>query len=350
MRLATLLVPLALATAVNGAFAQAPGAPADDRVARYAEASRQARAGQIERALESFDALARDFPAWVPASRGLGLVAASAGEELAETWRGRLRERVRRLRRDIAASVALAVLEKAAGHREEAHRLLLTAVTAGARSPLLVPLLLETSEDPAGLAGWFALRASVLPGDSAFEAMRARLLLAEGRTAEADRIVRASLQRHPDDPELLSLGARIARAKGDLSAACERAGLAAGLLPPVEVPEIRIPRRLWLARALIACGRTEPARGLLAGLGPMATPPGSPVPAEGAAVVRAELELATGEPVKALARLPQAPAADPFWSEAARAVRLEALAAIGAGYGEEGRTLPREPLPAGLAP
>ncbi|UCF69089.1 MAG: hypothetical protein JSV80_07340, partial [Acidobacteriota bacterium] len=293
-----------LMASVSGVGAQGPR---EQLVERYVQACRLARAGSLQPALEQFDALARENPAWIPAHRALALTALAAGGAVEERWRADFSARVRRLRRDVGASVGLAVLLRARGEKAQAHQLLLSSVMAGARSTLLVPLLVDTSADPNGLGSWFALRAGVLPIDPAFATMRARLLLDSGQIAQARRVIDEALEQSPDYAGLLALRAELLTAAGAEAAACEPAALASGLLlNVVAVPEIRIPRRLALTRSFIACDRLDEARTMLASVGPAVSPPGERDPVALVRVVRAELALARGELLEALTLLPAA--------------------------------------------
>ncbi len=302
---------------------------AGDVNTRYAAALRSHAAGHTEQALEELSALAQEVPASVPVHRALALVALECGEDRATQWKTRLWRRLRRTRRDVGASVGRAVLLQAEGRRSQAHNLLLSALTSGARHPLLVPLLVETSPDRRGLAGWMAARARVLPRDSAFAALRVRYLFAIGQAREAGRLLESSLLVYPQDPDLLSLGADWARANGAEREAARLAALATGLLARTsEVPEVMVPRRLKLARALIAGARLDQARALLGALGPLVSINDPHAFEAGRLVVEGELALARDEPFRALALLRQARPLPPAWSEAALSVESRAWASL----------------------
>jgi len=311
----------------------APAAAQDLTAAAYASALSQAEAGQWPEALAELGELAEAVPASVPVHRALALTALAAGEETASEWSGRFHQRLRRSRRDVGASVGRAILLAAEDRVREAHSLLSSATLSGARHPLLVPLLIETSPDPDGLPDWARRRARALGDDPDFEAFRVRILMETGRTDQAAAIVENTLKRHPQNGDLLALSTLISWASGREQRACEQATLALGFLDDrAEVPDVRVPRRAWLARALIACGRTGDAQTVISSMSPVTVPPGADRLEPVLRAVTAELALAQGRLVESLtisrsreiAPPPPAP-----WDETLRSITVRARAAAG---------------------
>ncbi len=311
-------VLLAILLAIAGALAPVRAAvPAQtDAADAYLRALALARDGDSRAAIALLEELARATPASVPVHRDLARFVLAAGDGKAirdlrrEMWR-----RLRRTARDVGANVAMAILEDARGRRAAAHRHLLTALTAGCRDPLLVPLLLATSPSPDGLLTWMARRRAVIPGDAPFRALEARALLARGRLSAARRLLDEGLRRDPEHPDLLALRAELLRAEGREARACEMAQVALGFLAARrDVPETRVPLRLVLSRILAACGRPADAEAVLAGLGPLLSPPGAAPLDPLADLGRAEVALAGGDPLRGLALVRFRPR-DPAWIE-----------------------------------
>ncbi len=310
--LLAVLLPLLAAPAPAGAAAPVHAGPGDD----YLRALQLLRQGDAPGAIAILERLAGATPASVPVHRDLArLVLASRDDAAVRDLRREMRRRLRRTSRDVGANVAMAILEQARGRKAAAHRHLLTALTAGCRDPLLVPLLLETSPSPDGLLAWMARRRAVIPGDSAFRALEARALLARGRLPAARDLLEEGLRRDPEHPDLLALRAELFRAEGRETRACEMAQVALGFLATrQDVPETRVPLRLVLARILAACGRPADAEAVLAGLGPLLSPPGTAPLDPLADLGRAEVALAAGDPLRALALVRFLPR-DPGWIE-----------------------------------
>jgi tetratricopeptide (TPR) repeat protein len=299
---------------------------------RYEAAIARANQGQLDEALEELGSLAETVPASVPVHRAIALTALAAGEEAAADWSEQFRQRLRRSRRDVGASVGRAILLADQGRDREAHSLLTSAIFAGARHPLLLPVLLETSPDPEGLSHWARRRARALGDDPDFEALRIRLLMQLGKSQEALEVVESTLEDHPQMGDLLALHATLSWAAGDERTACEEAALAIGFLDDGnEVAGLRVPRRAHLARALISCGRHGDAQTVLGGLGALVTPPGADPLEPLARAVSAELSLAQGRLVEAIAmarREGPEPAPAP-WDETLRSIAVRARARAG---------------------
>lgn len=310
-----------------------PAAAQDVTATAYASALARAEAGQWPEALDELGDLAEAVPASVPVHRALALTALAAGEETASEWNDRFYQRLRRSRRDVGASVGRAILLAAEDRVREAHSLLSSAILSGARHPLLVPLLIETSPDPGGLPDWARRRARALGDDPDFEAFRVRILMETGRTDQAAEIVEDTFKRHPQNGDLLALSTLISWASGRERRACEQATLALGFLDDrEEVPDVRVPRRAWLARALVACGRTGDAQTVISSMSPLAVPPGAARLEPVLRAVTAELALAQGRLVESLtvARERDVPAPPPApWDETLRSVTVRARAAAG---------------------
>ncbi len=321
---------------------------ADDSTARYVEAIHLHNAGKPDAALEALEQLASEVPASIPVHRALALVALERGKEQTAAVKTKLWRRLRRTRRDVGASVGRAIILNAEGRKREAHTLLISALTCGARHPLLVALLAETSYDPAGFTKWLDARARALGRDSAFAALRVRYLLSQDQTQKAQALLKTSIARYPQDPDLLALHAEWLRADGRANLAARQAALAVGLLAGRHtVPELRVPRRLKLARALIAGGELGEARALLGALGPLASLEGDRAFEPVRHVVEAELALALHEPLRAIALLENAHALPPDWQEAARSIRARARVSTGLGPAED--TASETTLPRGMA-
>ncbi|GAB4222420.1 MAG: hypothetical protein Kow0062_19700 [Acidobacteriota bacterium] len=342
---APIVLALALASAAHAAVDDAMLAT------RYVEAARLVRDGAPERGLAILEKLAEERRDSVAVHRAIALLALDLDQ--ADAWRRTFRARVRRTARDVGAGVGLAILERARGRRSEAHRLLLTVLSADGRDPLLAPLLLDTTDNRAGLLSWMKRRQAVLPHDPDFAALRARMLLAVGRVREAREVVETAISRDPEHPDLLLLGGRIAWASGDSRRACEAARIAGGFLAGSnEVPELRVPRRTALVRLLTSCGALEEAQAVLAATGPrLGIGVGRDLERR-FALARAELRLAARRPLEALALLGSAGDGDPdagrdlvewAWSVRARALALAGTPAPALFRAVTG------PLPGGLA-
>ncbi len=323
-------------------------AAAEGNAGQYAEALRAHLAGDTERALAELERLAGESPADVPVHRAIALLAIDAGEDTTKDWNNRFWRRLRRTRRDVGASVGRAILLAHGGRRREAHSLLTSALTSGARHPLLAPHLVETSSDPAGLGRFLAARARVLGRDAPFAALRVRVLYEIGDIAAAGSLLEDAIERYPEHPDLLALHAMWLRAAGRERHAGEQASHALGLLGLEEtVPELRIARRLGIARALAAAGLVDDADKVLRTLGPiLALGPERQALREGRRVVAAEIALANNEPLVCLGILREHPPAGPAWNEAAEAVAVRARAALGYPSAPE---VPPGALPKGLA-
>jgi hypothetical protein len=142
----------------------------------------------------------------------------------------------------------------------------------------------------------------------------------------------AALGRGLEHQELALQHAILLRAAGREQAACDEATLVGSVVgPELEVPELRVPRRVALARILIACGRNEPARRVLAALGPAVSFPGDLPLRPLARSAEAEWALSREDPLGALALLDETPGLDevPAVREYALAVRAGALALLG---------------------
>lgn len=341
-----LLVTVLLIGAAPSALAEAP-ATLDSR---YAAAAEVAANGSPERALDQLARLADERPDSVPVHRAIALLALETGRT--DMWRATFAARVRRMARDVGASVGLAILENARGERAAAHRLLTTALTAESRDPLLVPLLLDTAADPDGLVAWMRQRQAVLPHDPLFASLVARALLARDRVSDAASVLERARLDDPEQPDLSLLHALTLRAAGEERHACEVASLASGfLLERTSAAETRVPDRVALVRVLVACGFVDEAEGVLARLGPRdAIGVGSNLERE-IALAEAEWRVATGQPLAALEILETRigetglPAA---MREAALAIRARAAAATGA-VDDALVAAVLTPLPRGLA-
>ena len=320
-----LLIPVLLLAGIPAPTAAAP----DEVRERYVRALRIHLAGDSQTAIAQLAELADVAPASIPVHRALALLALEQGEETATTWSKAFRKRLRRTRRDVGASVGRALILEAYGRQREAHNLLLSAVMAGARSPLLADPLCRTSPDPPGLHQWMSARARAIGRDPDFAALRVETLLACNQPATAGEVLATAITRYPLSRRLLALQADRLRADGRFRQAGAAAALAVGLPGMVPVPEVRIPRRLALARALIAAQRPEQARGVLATLGPIVAPDGEERLEAMTEVARAELELARGRPIRALQRLPDHPVLPAAWKATARAVEARARAGLG---------------------
>jgi hypothetical protein len=352
LRTLSRLTVLLVAAGTLWTTASAASDPAARQLRRYLAAIAAAQAGERDAAIEQLAALGEERPDWVAVHLDLSRLAL-ADEETARTWRSRFFQRVRRSARDVGAGVGLALLEQGRGRTREAHRLLLTALTAGSRDPRLVPLLLDTTNDPAGLLDWLDRRMRVIPGDADFATLEARALLQVGRVRAAREKVAAALEEDPEHPGLLTLSTALHRAAGEEREACRAAQVALGFLgDQAEEPEVAVPRRIELARALVACGRLAEAEQVLGSLGPLVALENPEVLTTSAGLAAAELAAVQARPVRALELLE---AAGPDRTTAAGALaewaaRIEARAR--ALLGQPNDALERRltgPLPAGLA-
>lgn len=338
---AALLAPALVASAAlaDGSF-----------VERYVTAVRLARAGRPDAALAQLEELAKGNPSSVPLHRAIARLALQLRVD--GNWEDRFRDRLRRSSRDVGAAVGLALIEQARGRTGDARQLLLDSVTGGGRDPELVPLLLAVHPRSDELVGWLAARATVLPGDGRFGALRGRVLLALGRVAAAREVLERGLARDPDHPDLLALHADLLRAAGDSARACTEAAIVSSHLAGEQrVPEARVPTRVALARIHLACGQVDEARRLLRTAGPAMNFPEDPPLAPLVAVVEAEVALAREDPLGALAVLDEKgapPEEDPVWGELTLAVRCRALAALAVPV-PDARDVLRRAAPVGLA-
>lgn len=315
-------------------------------VDRYVGIVRLARAGRSALALNQLEDLAQAYPGSVPVHRALALLALETNQ--AEHWTERFRTRLRRSPQDVGAAVGLAVLESSHRHFSDARRLLLESVAAGGRDPLLATLLTQQHGRPEELIGWFSARSSIHSGDARFAALRARLLLQLGQIPAARDVLESALARDPRQADLLTQHAAILRAMGRPQQACVEASMAAErLIGEQRVPEVRVPARLELVRAQVACGQFQEARRLLRTLGPQVSLPGDMVLQELVAVVEAELLLAIGSPVQALTLLHAKGSpgeTDPVWGEAALVARVMAQTQLGLPV-EDAEEITQRPLP-----
>ena len=315
----------------------------------YIAAAQLARGGQVEPACDRLAALAAEHPASVAVHRAWGTRAVAAGR--AATVEPQLRARAVRNGSDWAAQVGLAALLAARGRRAEAWRFVSGAVASGERDPLIVPLLLESAPEVDIALRFVEAEVAVHPRDALLAALAVRTALAAGRVVDAQRMLDAALRRGLEHQELALQHAILLRAAGREQAACEEATLVGSVVgPELEVPELRVPRRVALARILLACGRAEPARRVLAALGPAVSFPGDLPLRPLARSAEAEWALSREDPLGALALLDETPGLDevPAVRELALAVRARALALLGeipAGVLQAAR----ETLPVGLA-
>ncbi len=296
----------------------------------YIAAAQLARAGQVEASCKRLGELAARHPTSIAVHRAWGSMAVPA-RRAAEIER-ELRARLRLSRNDWAAGVGLASLLLARGRRAEAWRLLTDAVAGGERDALLVPLLLDAA--PGGEVAMRFLGAEIErhPRDALLAALTVRVALAADRVAAARAALDGALGRGLEHQELSFLDAVLQRAAGRERAACEGAALVGTIVgPELEVPELRVPRRVALARILLSCGRIEPARRVLAALGPVVSFPDDLPLQPIARSAEAELALARDDSLAALALLDETPglADDEEPREVALAVRCEAHAQLG---------------------
>lgn len=340
--------PLLLLCLLCGALSTSRAAD-EELVAGYVRALRYDAAGDREASMVRLAELAKQAPASIPVHRSLALLAIEQGEATAREWSLAFRKRLRRSRRDVGASIGRALILEHAGRRREAHSLLLSAVMSGARSPLLAGPVCRTTDNPEGLFGWMRARARVIGRDPEFAALRVEVMLACGSAEKAGGVLRAAVARYPQSSRLLALYADWLRADGDARTAGQQAALAVGFATgPIDPPEIRVPRRLKLARALAGAGRIETAMGLLSSLGPLVTPAGDPPLNRVRAAVQAELAVESGRPVRALELLEESGKLTGDWQEVTRSVHARALADLGLEDRETPRLL-RRALPQGLA-
>ncbi len=297
----------------------------------YIAAAQLARGGQVETACDRLGALAAEHPSSVAVHRAWGMLAVPA--QRAGTVEPLLRARALRGGSDWAAQVGLAALLAARGRKAEAWRFLSGAVASGERDPLIVPLLLETAPGTEAALRFIDAEIARHPRDGLLAALAVRTALAAGRIVEARRTLEAALERGVEHQELSLQHAILLRAAGRERAACDEATLVGSVVgPELEVPELRVPRRVALARILIACGRTEPARRVLAALGPAVSFPGEVPLRPLARAAEAEWALSREDPLGALALLDETPGLDevPAVREYALAVRAGAFALLGA--------------------
>ncbi|MCU0231571.1 MAG: hypothetical protein MUC67_09380, partial [Acidobacteria bacterium] len=339
---------LALAL-LSSATAARPVAAQSSLLDDYIAAAQLARGGQLDAACDRLAELAAEHPASVAVHRAWGAMAVATGR--AAAVEPLLRSRSARDAGDWAARVGLAALLAAQGRKSEGWRAVSGAVAAGERDPLIVPLLLETGVDATGPLRFLESEMTKHPRDALLAALAVRTALAAGRVIDARRILDGALARGLEHQELALQDAILLRAAGREQAACDEATLVGSVVgPELEVPELRVPRRVALARILLACGRTEPARRVLAALGPAVSFPGDLPLRPLARSAEAEWALAHEDPLGALALLDETPGLDEtgFVREAALAVRAGALARLGVlqpGVVQGAR----QPLPEGLA-
>lgn len=260
--------------------------------------------------IAALEAIVREAPTWIPAHRALARIALHQGDGARRE--AEFNERLGRNPRDAGAAYGSAVLSLARGARVEAQRALELALLAGSRDPLLVEPLLGSNPAGARLLDWLEAEALRAPEDGPLVALAVRVSTAAGDYARAERLVLAGLRRHPGFGDLQAQRAALRRLYGDERAACEAATLAATYLRDEQsVPEVRVPRRLALARIELACGRIEAARQLVRTVGPTATVPGDPSWSTAVRLHEAELTLAAGDPLTALALItPERPGAE----------------------------------------
>jgi hypothetical protein len=315
----------------------------------YIAAAQLARGGQIETACDRLAELAAEHPASVAVHRAWGALSVPAGK--AAAVEPLLRARATRGAGDWAARVGLAALLAGQGRRAEAWRALSRTVAAGERDPLIVPLLLQTAPSADAALRFLEAETAGHPRDALLAALAVRTALAADRVRDARRLLDEALGRGLEHQELALQHAILLRAAGREQAACEEATLAGSVVgPELEVPELRVPRRVALARILLACGRVEPARRVLAALGPIVSFPGEPPLRPLARAAEAEWALSREDPLGALALLDETPGLEetPAVREAALAVRaraFELLGTVSPGVDEAARG----PLPEGLA-
>ena len=315
----------------------------------YIAAAQLARGGQVDAACDRLAVLAAEHPASVAVHRAWGALAVAARRTA--TVEPLLRTRAERGRSDWAAQVGLAALLAARGRKAEAWRYLSGAVASGERDPLIVPLLLDSAAGPDAALRFVEAEMAKHPRDALLAALAVRTALAAARVVDARRMLDAALERGVEHQELALQQAILLRAAGREREACEEATLVGSVVgPELEVPELRVPRRVALARILLACGRTEPARRVLATLGPAVSFPGELPLRPLARSAEAESALAREDPLGALALLDETPGLDevPAVREYALAVRAGAFAVLGeipAGVLEAARGA----LPDGLA-
>ncbi len=319
----------------------------------YSAAAQLARGGQVDTACDRLAALAVEHPSSVAVHRAWGMLAVPA--QRTGTVEPLLRARAERGSSDWAAQVGLAALLAARGRKAEAWRFVSGAVVAGERDPLIVPLLLDTAPGTDAALRFVDAEIAKHPRDALLAALAVRAALTAGRIVAARRTLDEALERGLEHQELSLQHAILLRAAGRERAACEEATLVGSVVgsvvgPELEVPELRVPRRVALARILIACGRTEPARRVLAALGPAVSFPGEVPLRPLARTADAEWALSREDPLGALALLDETPGLDeaPAVREYALAVRARALALLGE-IPAEVREAAFEALPDGLA-
>lgn len=344
-RLPSTACALAFVALLSPGVARAQSALLDE----YIAAAQLARAGQAEASCARLGELALEHPTSIAVHRAWGSMAVPA-RRAAEVERA-LRERLRRSSNDWAAEVGLASLLRARGRRAEAWRLLTDAIEAGERDALLVPLLLDTAPGVEAALRFLGEEIERHPRDALLAALAIRVALATGRLPTARTTLDGALGRGLEHQELSFLDAVLSRAAGRERAACEGATLVGTIVgPELEVPELRVPRRVALARILLSCGRVEPARRVLAALGPVVSFPGDVALLPIARSAEAEFALARDDSLAALALLDETGGLDEQEEtrEAALAVKSAAYAQLGA-IPREVRDAVLGPLPGGLA-
>ncbi len=271
-------------------------------VDEYVNALRLVAAGNEASARAALEAISLQAPTWVPVHRALALAAIRAG--MTAEYDSRFALRLEQNPRDPGAAIGHALLLAAAGQRVEAHRWLQTAIIAGSRDPLLVEPLLETAASRDRLVVWLVSEATRASQDAPLAALAVRVSLAAGDRNRAQIVLDDALRRHPGYGDLHSLAARLDLLEGDERAACDSAALATSYLSEEQtVPEFRIPRRVALARIFTACGRLNAARQVLSAVGPVLRVPGEPPWPSLVRMANAEVSIAAGDPLAALASI-----------------------------------------------
>ncbi|MFN7964192.1 MAG: hypothetical protein U0V87_00685 [Acidobacteriota bacterium] len=268
-------------------------------VDEYVDALRLVAAGNESAARVALESIVREAPTWIPVNRALALLAIRSGR-IAD-YDARLAQRLEQNPRDAGAAVGHALLLAASGQRVDAHRWLQAAIVAGSRDPLLVEPLVDTASSRERLIVWLVGEATRATQDAPLAALAARVSLAAGDRSRARLVVNEALKRHPGFGDLHSLDAQLALLDGDERTACDAAALAAGYLTEEHtVPELRVPRRVALARTFTACGRLNAARQLLPTVGPVLRVPGEEPWPSLVRMANAEIAIAAGDPLAAL--------------------------------------------------
>lgn len=327
----------------------APTRAQDDGLDDYIGALRLLAMHRDSEGIATLETLVRTHPDRLAPHRAL--VLSAVGTSRAPAIDSAMQIRLLRNPKDSGAAFARALLLEGQGNRAEAHRLLLSALVAGSRDPLLVDPLLRTAADSDRLVVWLRGEAARVPEDAPFWALVVRLTARHGQLHLASNDLDAALARHPDNLDLLTLAATLRRAAGAEREACAQATLAAGYLTNDRAPpEVRVPRRLELARTFIDCGRLDAARQMIAAVGPTWSPPGTTPLSTWIALVEADLSIASEDPLGgfvALQDLDPLVATEPAAREYLMALRAGAFAALGVDDHTDDDWLATE-LPRGL--